>query len=296
MLNINELETRWLKYKIKSYIPHAIIIMSIIVITSFVLTALNYSNHKDSSNTDTGKTNILLEEAKHTTAVQQNIISTSDINTTPKKNILPNDIKKEVVPAQEILPTYTLKKEKMVLAPSLNFMKNMQDDTPPYYNDIDKEETNSEQSDLTKKKPKVFLEETNSKDNIEEVVAGEEEIIVAPVKAIKKEDSINITRQNTQDDISYVIKRFKKNNNPALSLFVAKKYYEMGEYRQAYNYSLITNQLNNNIESSWIIFTKSLVKLNEKEMAIKTLKQYIEYSHSNQAKILLDEITSGKFK
>ena len=272
MLNINELETRWLKYKIKSYIPHAIIIVSLIVIIVLALFVLNSSISEGASKADTVKTNIL-DEVKHSTAVQNNIISTSDINATPKNNILPNDIKKE----------------KMLLAPSLNFMKNMQEDTPPYYNDIQKDETHTAQS-------KVFLDETNSKDNIEEVVAGEEEIIVAPVKAIKKEDSINITKQNTQDDISYVIKRFKKNNNPALSLFVAKKYYKMGEYRQAYNYSLITNQLNNNIEASWIIFTKSLVKLNEKEMAIKTLKQYIEYSHSNQAKILLDEITSGKFK
>ncbi len=293
MLNINELETRWLKYKIKSYIPHAIIIMSIIVITVLTLTVLNSSNN---SKTDTIKTNILLEETEQTTAVQKNIISSSDINTTPKINILADDVKKEVLSVQEIPPTNTLKKDKIVLAPSLNFMKSMQDNTPPYYNEMEQEETHAKQSNITKEKSKVFLEETNSKDNIEEVVAGEEEIIVAPVQAAKKEDSINITRQNTQDDISYVIKRFKKNNNPALSLFVAKKYYEMGEYRQAYNYSLITNQLNNNIESSWIIFTKSLVKLNEKEMAIKTLKQYIEYSHSSQAKILLDEITSGKFK
>jgi len=64
----------------------------------------------------------------------------------------------------------------------------------------------------------------------------------------------------------------------------------------SYNYSLITNELNNNIEASWIIFTKSLVKLNKKEMAVKTLQQYVEHSQSNQAKLLLDEITSGKFK
>lgn len=293
MLNINELETRWLKYKIKSYVPHAIIVMSIIVITTLALIVLNSSDSKATSKSDTIKTNMLPEEVEETIAVQKNIISTSDINRTPKKDTLPNDIKKEVIPAQEIVATHTLKKEKLLLRPSLNFMKNMQDDTPPYY---EKEETYTEPSDLTKKQSKFFLEETNSNDNIKEVIAGEEEITVAAVQTTKKEESINITRQNTQDDISHVIQRFKKNNNPALSLFVAKKYYEMGEFRQAYNYSLITNQLNNNIESSWIIFTKSLVKLDEKEMAIKTLQKYIEHSHSSQAEILLDEIISGKFK
>ncbi|MGD9719509.1 MAG: hypothetical protein AB7U24_09720, partial [Sulfurimonadaceae bacterium] len=70
----------------------------------------------------------------------------------------------------------------------------------------------------------------------------------------------------------------------------------LGDYHKSYNYALITNELNNNIEASWIIFAKSLVKLNEKEMALKTLRQYIEHSGSNQAKLLLDEIRNGKFK
>lgn len=294
MLNIYELETKWLKYKIKSYIPHAVITVSIIVIATIVLMKLNSLNNKDTSKTDTIETDMLIEKVKHTQVLQKEIYTAPDINITSEKNILLNDIKEKSLIVQEIVPKHNFIKEKIVLTPSLNFMKNMQGNTPPYYVDVDKEEANSQDFKLEKQiRPKVFLEESNSEVNIEEV---KEKIIVVPEPAVKKEDSINITRQNTQKDISLVIKRFKKNNNPALSLFVAKKYYDIGEYRQAYNYSLITNQLNNNIESSWIIFTKSLVKLNEKEMAVKTLKQYIEYSHSSQAKILLDEITAGKFK
>lgn len=294
MLNIYELETKWLKYKIKSYIPHAVITISIIVIAIIVLAALNSLNNNETSKTDVIKTDIIVVEVNDTNLIQKDIYTTPDINMTSEKNIPLTDITKEYVIVQETVPTHNLEKDKITLVPSLNFMKNMQDDTPPYYVDVDKKEANSEHFKSKKQiKPKVFLEESNSDVNIEDVT---KEIIVVPVQAIKKEDPINITRQNTQEDISYVIKRFKKNNNPALSLFVAKKYYEMGEYHQAYNYSLITNQLNNNIESSWIIFTKSLVKLNEKEMALKTLQQYIEFSHSSQAKILLDEITSGKFK
>ena len=79
-------------------------------------------------------------------------------------------------------------------------------------------------------------------------------------------------------------------------ILIAKKYYELGEYHKAYNYALITNQIDRDIEASWIIFAKSLVKLKQKDMAIKTLKQYLESSHSSSAKILLDEILSGKFK
>ncbi|MBU4110699.1 CDC27 family protein, partial [bacterium] len=97
-------------------------------------------------------------------------------------------------------------------------------------------------------------------------------------------------------DIEEIITRFKKNNNPALSLFIAKKYYELGEYRNAYNYSLITNELNKDIEASWILFAQSLVKLNEKDKAVKVLRDYIKHTNSNRANLLLNDILSGKFK
>lgn len=278
MLNINELETKWFKYKVKSYIPHAVITMSLLIIVTIAFVTFNSLSTTNSNSTNTIKTIIPIEELNHPTVVQKELSITPEINITEEKSI---DV-------HEIISINN--KEKIILTPSLNFMKNMQDDTPPYYDQIEKEEEYQEVQNLKSEESKVSLPKDNSHEIKEEI------IILEPFEDVKKEDSINITRQNTQEDISHVIKRFKKNNNPTLSLFVAKKYYEMGEYRQAYNYSLITNQLNNNIESSWIIFTKSLVKLNEKDMAIKTLKQYVEHSHSSQAKILLDEITSGKFK
>jgi len=107
---------------------------------------------------------------------------------------------------------------------------------------------------------------------------------------------INIKREDSYKNIADVIKRFKKNNNPALSLFVAKKYYELGEYNKSYNYALVTNNINNKIESSWLIFAKSLVKLNKKDKAVKILKDYIKTSHSNSAKILLEDIEKGRLR
>ena len=119
-------------------------------------------------------------------------------------------------------------------------------------------------------------------------------VIPKIVKPVKK--SIIIKRENNYKDIAEVIKRFNKNNNPALSLFVAKKYYEIGEYKKSYNYALITNNINDKIESSWIIFAKSLVKLKKIKKAKKILKEYIKNSHSNKAKILLEDIEKGRLK
>ncbi|MDF1877293.1 hypothetical protein JHD47_05630 [Sulfurimonas sp. SAG-AH-194-L11] len=167
------------------------------------------------------------------------------------------------------------------LSPSLDFMKKMQNSIQPYY-----------QNDIKDNRHTIYKA---PEPEVEIIQAKKANVVVEyiPEVQVKK---IMIKRQNTQNDIFEIITRFKKNNNPALSLFVAKKYYELGNYEQAYNYALITNKINKEIESSWIIFTKSLVKLGKRAQAIKTLKKYIKQSHSSSAQILLDEIYAGKFK
>ena len=97
-------------------------------------------------------------------------------------------------------------------------------------------------------------------------------------------------------DILDAERRFKQHNSPALSLFLARQYYARKQYKKSYNYALITNQLDKEVEDSWLIFARSLVKLGKKEKAIKTLKEYIRYSNSTNAKLLLSEITNGKFE
>jgi translation initiation factor 2 beta subunit (eIF-2beta)/eIF-5 len=125
----------------------------------------------------------------------------------------------------------------------------------------------------------------------------EEEATVEEEEKEEKKPKITIeVKQTSAKEIQQIVKRFKKTNNPILSLFIAKKYYDMGNYNQSYNYALITNQIDNTIEDSWIIFAKSLVKLKQKGRAIKILQAYIDKSGSNKAKILLDNIKTGKFQ
>jgi len=126
-----------------------------------------------------------------------------------------------------------------------------------------------------------------------------------PKKVIKKHktiqkkhkiSSVKIKTVNTKKSFQYIINRFKKNHNPILGLFIAKKYYTLKNYKQSYNYALITNNINNKLEGSWIIFAKSLIKLKQKNRAINVLKDYIKSSDSKHAKLLLDRIEKGKFK
>lgn len=176
--------------------------------------------------------------------------------------------------------------EKLIISPSFNFIQEIKNE--PKTPTIEQRPTPKPEKVEIKKPPVQKSPPKQAEKVLKQVVK---------TKAIeKKQTSISISRKNTIDDINDVIKRFNKNNNPALSLFVAKKYYELSEYKKSYNYALITNEINNDIESSWIIFAKSLVKLGQKNKAIKVLNKYISHSNSNRASMLRDKIASGKFR
>ena len=283
MLNTRDLEGRWLRYKLKSYIPHVIITISSIIIIIALSMFLNSNKEEKTriNNPTVAEQNItnkdtLLKPITNNPSVEQQIIQVKKVNTEEKTNFDTN-IAKQNIPDNN--------NRSLKLQPSLDFMKKMQHSSLPYHQDEVK-----------------VQEKVNTKAPVytSQIVEEVQELSVA--ENIQTEDieedskKISIKRRDSEDDIRHIIKRFKKNNNPALSLFIAKRYYELGEYHKAYNYALITNEIEREIDASWIVFAKSLVKLNQKEMAIKTLKQYIENSHSSSAKILLDEISSGKFK
>jgi len=285
MLNINELESRWLRYKIKSYIPHLSIFISFIVLLSITLIYFNKEKSKED------KLESIVEHNK-----SEKLTIVFNTKETKPKNIQiieETPVKKEIknIPLNDVDTIRTL-------TPSMNFIKEMQNSSQPDYENND----NSDFAFQTKKEEKKSIQTASVEDTAEDII---EEVIIEntieaePQNTVTNEEAskkISIHRQNVQSDIHGIIKRFKKNKNPALSLFIAKKYYELGDYHNAYNYALITNGINSDIEASWIVFAKSLVKLGKKEMAIKTLQDYIKQSQSYSGKLLLDEILSGKFE
>ena len=275
MLNLNELEKKWLYYKIKSYFPHAIILSSTLII--FVIVIFTISNKTDEiKSNDTNTTAIQSEPPANKIVVKEIVVAEAiDTNTQTKS---------EYIKSQET---------KVLIAPSLGFMDKIKNSpaSEPITRQISEKQIPVASTAVTKapviaQAPAVeIIENDNAILNSKPMIADKE---------VAK--NINIKRQNTQEDIELIIKRFKKSNNPALSLFIAKTYYEMGDYNLAYNYALITNGLDSNIEASWIIFAKSLVKLDQKDKAIATLKEYMKHSNSTNAKTLLDELVSGGMK
>jgi hypothetical protein len=290
MLNIRELEKRWLKYKIKSYIPHAVIIVSIIIISTISFIFINSWKTNETVIKKHKENKIPLQQNKKidkVTIIEKNSIQ----KIKPLKETTP--VNKTVITPR---PIQTTTETQLTLKPSMSFIKHIQHtEQQPYYKTI---HTTQHKKKKTIKKQKTKISQHKNKQikkKSEEKVQQRNNYQTQDEPRRNKE-VIKIERRDSQKDIKDIIARFKKNNNPALSLFVAKKAYELGNYKQAYNYALITNGINNHIEESWLIFAKSLVKLKRKNMAIKTLREYIKYSHSGNAKILLNDIKSGKFQ
>ncbi len=260
MLNLHELESRWRRYKLKSLIPLFVIFFIFLIILYIVFNNILINN--------------ISSEKKFSVEVETNIPKKIEkIILKQEKENIPIDISSKLISTSHITA-----KQKIILKPSLDFIKNIQISSPQYYNEKQFQDEKKKKKTIVKKKPKKIP-------------------LAEPIKVeVVKNSLINIKRQNTKNDIQHVIKRFKKSNNPALSLFIAKKYYDLQNYKEAYNYALITNDINNEIEESWIIFAKSLVKLAKKDKAIKMLQKYINNTDSQAAKLLLNKIKSGKLK
>jgi len=263
MLNVYDLERKYILYKLKSLIPYIVMFVSLCVI--FIVIFLV-------NNSDMFKSN----QAQHNQKTLQTQME--QVRITPKKEAVENNTTPNLV-----IPK---KEQSLVLTPSLNFISNIKNSPEVSHQKVVNKEQSKKSAEQEEAKKDIVIKPT--KKESDPVMIEEIELHIShPLK---------IQRKNTQDDLNHVLERFSKNNNPALSLFIAKKYYEMQDYHQSYNYALITNRINDDIDASWIVFAKSLVKLDRKEEAIKTLESYFEHSKSTQAKTLLEEIERGEFK
>jgi len=91
-----------------------------------------------------------------------------------------------------------------------------------------------------------------------------------------------------------VAARFRETQDTDDSLFLARTYYDVGQYKKAEYWALQTNNVDSTIEESILIFAKSKAKLGHKNEAIRILSKYIKGSDSTEAKILLRTIKKGK--
>lgn len=269
MLNIHELERQWLRYKIKSYIPLIVSLLGGISLLSLFLIYFPLSENSPKKPVETEQ----IEQAK----VQPAAVIEEQPVIEPIKPVQLNIVNN----TQEQLQTHAAEEKRvLMLKPSLHFMDNIENGLSTYM-----------PVETPMREP---IASSASENDSVSTSAPDTDTLSDP--DTNNENRLNITSNKEDFDIKDVIRRFKQNKSPALSLFIAKRYYNVGEYQRSYNYALMTNEIDKNIEESWIIFTKSLVKLGQHELAINTLKSYLKTTKSTSAEVLLRNIEAGTFK
>jgi len=275
MLNIHELERRWLRYRIKRVLPMTVALLSTLI---FGIAALLYWPLFEAKQP--------IPAAVASAELSQQLPATPPHSAAPVQPVTNESVEvKPPVGTQELTaPSISIQEpvtdaSHNVLRPSLDFMQSIEASA--------KREKNQprESIPVAAEKPRPAPQPAKTK---------APEPLKAPASA-ETSSPISITQQDASD-LKDVVKRFEANKNPALSLFLARRYYDLQDFTHSYEYALKTNEIDSTIEESWLIFAKSLVKLGRNEEAVKTLGSYIQHSNSGRAKSLLDEINKGTFQ
>jgi len=256
MLNVLELEKKHLLLKKKKQTPKILFFILLLGVT-FIISFIFYLFYFKMTPQN--------QAHKKSQQPQQKIA----VVTTQKKEILKSSVAKKIVDKKIVTANSSEKAHytpAQKLTPSMHFLQN------------------------------IKKEVHHSKEKIRPIQKKEKVVPKKITQEKKHPQDITFTKQKDIQNLKEVIKRFKKNKNPALGLFIARMYYKMGKYYYAYNYAITTNELNANIEEIWLIYAKSLVKLKQKKRAINALKQYIQTTKSKKASILLDAIKNGTFR
>jgi tetratricopeptide (TPR) repeat protein len=292
MLNVHELERRWLKYKIRYYVPITVAVVSVTILTAGAL--LFWPTEKVHLETpQIAQENNNMQNEQESEKTKQNI-STNPVEAPVNRPVTNSrsQIEPSSASTQTALQPKPVNVQRQALQPSMSFIQNLEEDAiATFETESVPESISVVQTRPVQPSTKVIVDVPNSATDIEKAAP---KTIEKPV-ASRPKPTISISQKDA-DDLNDVIKRFKTNKNPALSLFLARRYYDIGDFQSAYDYALKTNELDSNIEESWLIFAKSLVKLGQKNEALKILKSYANHSNSIRAKGLSDDIRTGTFQ
>jgi len=106
----------------------------------------------------------------------------------------------------------------------------------------------------------------------------------------KKKIHFRITEKVDLKVLNDIEQRFMRSHDIDDALFLAKNYYDRGNYEKAEYWALKTNKLNSGIDESWIIFAKAKAKMGHKQEAIGILESYLKKSHSDRIRNVLEKL------
>ena len=306
MLDVLELEKRWSKYHFKKVLPLYLITITIVAILVLVPGYIYMTNPKlieaylpqDETATANRSTKIVektvIKPATQTVSTQSIVIYEQNI-------LVPSFLFLRSLDDQLIIENNRLKLAAIAaakpVAKKTPKKKKVQKRKPKKVAKKPKKVAKAKPKPKPKAKPKKVA--TPAVKPVEAVVTTKTNVTVLGDNSQYKQSKpevkpLKVGHQNTsQSQLNSVIKRFKKTKKPALGLFISNKFYEQGDYQEAYNYAKQTYKINPNIEGAVLLYAKSLTKLGKKDKAISKLKPYIKKTGSIKAITLLNQINKG---
>ena len=118
-------------------------------------------------------------------------------------------------------------------------------------------------------------------------VKTQDEILEEEIE--KRHEKHYIYIKKSSKEYKDVEKRFSLSQDPEDALFLARIYYEKKKYKKAEEWAFIANELNDDLEESWLIYAKAKNARGQKVKAIHILKSYLKKTNSLRARKLLEE-------
>ncbi|MGM0533121.1 MAG: CDC27 family protein [Campylobacterota bacterium] len=265
MHDINELEKRWRRYKLKKYaLP--IVLAVIAVFAAGALFGVLFF--------DTGSK----QPAQAEKEIEHNA-------TSPKTGAKTSKTKQE-----KEANTTTVKME-----PKLPSVTNATDRTvklQAYEPDM---QTLVSNQDRFQKPPPTQKQEPAAKPKTPDKPVQKEE--TKQSKRQERQKDLDFTQSSDGGfDPKTIEQRYAKEANVDDARLLANYYYDHGEYKNASKWSYKLNQLDPNQEDGWLIFAKSLYKRGRHDDAVNVLQGYLSNVASQEANRLLQDMISGEFQ
>ena len=307
MLEIEQLEREWRRYKIKRLQPLMILFG---LMGGGIIALVFWPNLQTSFNAfQPNRSNVAKEEKtahQKPNTTPKRVVSSLPTKATvePKQPRVQKPIKPEAKPDQT--PSQPIEKS-VVLNPDTEFLNSfgrpgsVNNKTENSRKDIVRHETipvvkerpqearqKNVLGDERLGKAKSFSEKKNNAIQ-EKTDQKETEESSEPTKS----SSLVIQTKQTNNTLDYLIERFNQSRDPKLATYIAQSFYKKGNYQETVKWSVIANSIEPSNEESWLLFAKAKAKLGQREDAISALRIYLNQYSSRKVKSYLESLEGG---
>lgn len=265
MNKVEELEQKWLRYKVKK-------VMTPFLGLSALTITLGMGYYFYDEGQDTLSSLVLSEKAT-------NVLGVSMENNTTKVEVLKQP---EIAKVADETPKPIVE---VALTPIIPVIDMEKEERIPEHRTAKVKQQSKRTEKLVSAKKNQYL----TPKELKAIIKTEQRVESVPRKTKKME--FKSTSVNYMDTLKT---KFSKSKNPREALLIAKAYYKESNYVESEKWALSANKLNNSLEDSWLLFAKSKSKLGKKKEALKILVAYYKKSSSSKAKALIGQIKTGK--